>query len=351
MALYKAFNVGDGLFSTYSDMNNQQVISRSIFDIGYSQQGLFTAVENDEYLDSSTLLISHFHRDHFKGIYRLENNSLELDQVIIPRLPLNEVLANGIRANVALQLFYQFENTGFYETDILRSIANKSATDFDILRLSQADDPFTASNEQFQVIWPNLEYIAGLRSIQIALNSISEVLDENEGFNAFYTQVLDSDFLNEEIVDSNVDLDQQPVRYDIALTNDQRTRLRRASTRLIRLANDVCLAFYSQNHFFLSLGDLSDRALWQLCENIFIDPAHFRVINSAHHGTHSTDHENWSNITANVVCHSNGARMSQYYRGNAYQPWSIEHHQTFFDGHFVSRTYLLDNAIDQILAP
>lgn len=335
MINYKIFEVGDALLSVF--LNSDENIGgefKSIFDFGYSNLRLFRRVNPNEYINSKTLLISHFHRDHFNALYKINDNSLAIENLVIPKLPFDTLLSSGIKAFVAIQLFYLAEMTGFYETDILNLIKRKSKNNF-IVNRKRLNDSFIASNIEFDVIWPDSTFISSIPSVRIALNNITTILEENEDFNTFYHEVLESRFLNEEVDTISDEVLNELIPFEIKLTKNQRLLLKNANSRLINVANDNCLAFQSMEHRFLSLGDLSNKALWKLFDTEFINPSEYEIILSAHHGTHHTNHLNWNNISSCFVVHSNGIKMNRFYR-KEYSAFSIQHHKTYIDGHLES---------------
>ena len=268
-------------------------------------------------------------------------------QLTIPKLPFDSLMSRGIKSFVAIQLFYLAEMTGFYETDVLNLIKKKNRNNFIVNRKRQ-NESFTASNIEFDVIWPDPKFISSIPSVTIALNNIATILEENEGFNTFYREVLKSRFLNEEVnTISDVELNEL-LPFEIELTASQRVLLKNANSRLINVANDNCLAFQNIEHGFLSLGDLSNRALWKLFDTEFTTPVEYEIILSAHHGTHHTNHINWDNIKSCVVVHSNGLRMRYHYR-NEYSSFTNQNHQTNYSGPFQSRQYVLDCRINRVL--
>ncbi len=336
MINYKVFNVGDGLTSVFVKKESEKsTANKSIFDFGYSQVVLFRAINSNEYVDSKTLLISHFHRDHYNALDKINDKSLSIDNLIIPKLPLNQTFANGIKSFLAIQLFYLAESTGFYETDLLKLIQRKNSCSFNVNRKCTGET-FTASNVVFNVIWPNISYLTNIKSVRIALRDLANVVDENEDFRTFHHEVLESRFLNEDITEIVFDdLVEEVRKFEIELTENQRILIRKANSRLIRAANDICLAFKDQDNSFLSLGDLSNNALGELFDVEFNLPIEFEVILSAHHGTHYTNHPNWGNINSCFVVHSNGTRMNGFYR-NEYSTFSRQHHKTYDNGHLES---------------
>ncbi|WP_026978648.1 hypothetical protein [Flavobacterium tegetincola] len=339
MINYKVFQVGDALLSVLLNrIENTAVEYKSIFDFGYSNAGLFRGVNSSEYSDSKTLLISHFHRDHFNGLSKINDKSLGIESLIIPKLPFDALMAIGIKSFVAIQLFYLAEKTGFYETDVLNIIKRKNRINF-IVNRRRLNDSFMASNIEFDVIWPDPMFISNIPSVKIAVTNIAIILEENDEFNTFYNEVLESDFLNEEIDNVVVEELDELRPFQIKLTKSQRLLLKNANARLINVANDNCLAFQNIEYKFLSLGDLSRRALWNLFDAKFQNPFKYEIILSAHHGTHFTNHANWHNVKSCVVAHSNGLKMRHYYR-NEYACFSNQHHQSHNSGLFESRPYV-----------
>jgi beta-lactamase superfamily II metal-dependent hydrolase len=343
---YKVYKIGDGLFSTYSTFKNEKLVGKSIFDIGYSKQGLFNGINSSEYSDSKTLVLSHFHRDHWKGLDQIPNSSLCLENVVIPRLPSNELYAKGVVAFTTIQLFYHARRTGFYETDILNLIARKNSCNFKVERLARGEN-FKASEEKFDIIWPDPKFLVNLQVVEDALADISKIAEQNEGFNDFYQRVINSGTFNLDIIEVSPAED-DPVDFEIKLTTTQSELLRSANRKLLGKANDICLAFHDGNRKFLFLGDLSNTALNSLFSDDFKVPSLYEVILSAHHGTHYSSLSTWKNIKSCVVVHSNGKRMKHYFR-EEYNSWSVNQHQTEFNGEFNSLPYLRNCSISKLL--
>jgi beta-lactamase superfamily II metal-dependent hydrolase len=336
---YTVHDVGDALFSLFEHKDDALLLHRSIFDIGYSYSGAFDAVNSNEYIDAKTLVISHYHKDHYNGLNRIANYSLQIENLVIPKLPLQTWYADGIMSYLAIQLFYYAEITGFYETDLLRIIQRKNSRQFNVLRRC-AGESFRASNFEFDVIWPDTNFLTRRNSITSAMTEIGQVIETNKAFKKFYDEVLASAFFNPNITSSEPfdNIDQASI-FDVVLNDEERNLIKRANDKLVRAANDICLAFHDSDRKFLSLGDLSRRALDVLFNATFTTPVIYEVVLSAHHGTHISTDGNWRNISSCVVVHSNGPRMSNYYDLN-YNQWTLQEHQTYINGVFDSIGYL-----------
>jgi hypothetical protein len=346
---YKVHKVGDALFSIYSSKEeNGSIKERSIFDIGYSNKTLFeNAIKDLEYLDSKTLLLSHFHKDHFQGLEQLGSNKLTIEKVIIPRLPFDNTYAEGVIAFTAIQLFYLAEKTGFYETDILNLIARQNKCTFKVERLKRGDK-FIASQVNFDVIWPDYNYLIKLKAVREGVSDVIKVAEQNPEFKKFYEAVIASNAFNLDSITINPN-ETAPNEFKIILSKEERDLLSKASERLLSKANDICLAFHDEERKFLSLGDLSDSALNKLFTDDFKTKVTYEVFLSAHHGTHYSTSPNWNNITSCVVVHSNGKKMSKYFR-DEYLPWSISQCQTQLNkGCFDSKPYLIECRLSKLL--
>lgn len=342
---YKAFQVGDALFSVFTAQSSEDGIEKSIFDIGYSRADLFDAVNRNEFIESKTMVISHFHRDHFQGLERLANSTLNIEKVIIPKLPFNEVVSDGIIAYVTIQLYYLARLNGFYETDILNIIARKNKCDFSVERKVRGD-VFNASETEFKVLWPDPDYVSGILVIQRALEDIEGIAKENTEFKRFYEAVIKSNTFNSDVLEVGP-AETVPEDFNVILTEEQLISLQRANRRLRNKANEVCLAFDDCEKFFLSLGDMENGALRELFHRDFNTSSQYSVVLSAHHGSHSTDHPNWQNVEACVVLHSNGNRMKKFYKED-YLKWSNYYHHTHDDGQFNSELYTRDCLLNEI---
>lgn len=346
---YNVYRVGDGLFSVMENKpKNLNEINKSIFDIGYSNCKLFDAINQTDFSSAKTLVMSHFHRDHYNGIPRVANKSLSIENLIIPKLPFNNLIRLGAKSFLAIQLFYLGEITGFYETDLLLMLQRKNNRSFNIHR-KESGDSFSASSIDYEVIWPSNKFITSIESIEVAINEITSVIQENDDFRKFYEEVINSRFFDETI--ESIEFDENvldPARFQITLTKEQRKLIKSANGKLLRLANDICLAFQDKDKEFLSLGDLSNKALEILFISDFTIANHYHVILSAHHGTHFTNHKNWNNLTSCVVVHSNGKKMTKHFKTN-YNSWSSQIHKTHIQSNFNSSPYLINCNINSIV--
>lgn len=325
MKNYIVFDVGDALYSMYIGENS----SKSVFDFGSSPQKL---VGND-YLFAKTFVISHFHEDHYVNFTLCNDNSLTIDNLIIPKLPNDPVIQDSMKAFMTIQLYYLGKITGYFESDLLNLIRQKNQNDFSVIRVCK-DETFTASQHDFKVLWPDINYLSRLKSISNALKKFKDVTSKNDLFRKFHDQVKDSNFWKSDYVR----LSEIKNGIKIKLTSDEEEEIRSVNDSLKRLANDICLAFDREAEI-LFLGDLSDRALDELFKQYFKTKIHYDVILSAHHGTHSSIEKNWRNVTACAVVTSGGRQMVRKFRG-AYYCWSKNQHHTYCKEEFRALRYI-----------
>jgi beta-lactamase superfamily II metal-dependent hydrolase len=335
MMNYKVFEVGDALFSVFTNQIGQTTEEhKSVFDFGFSHIDDFKNIEIFEYKDAETFVISHFHLDHYKGFTKVANNSLNFKKLIIPKLPKNKELADSMIAFMTIQLYFLGSETGNYEADLLRRIREKNQSDFEIERVKR-DDDFIASTTNFKVLWPDENFLSSSVVIQKALEKINNVKSQNEAFKKFSDDVENSTFWK---TDDKISRKESAIKYDFNLTNEQKETLKSANTSLIRIANDICLAFEEVNKSLLFLGDLSDDALDALFEIDFNDKVTYDAVLSSHHGTHSSINKKWKNIKTYVVITSGGIQRLRKFRG-AYFLWSNRQHHTCCKGTFNSLQY------------
>lgn len=350
---YKVYPIGDGLFSTYSKIKNEEILATSIFDIGHGRnnncKNAFLNVHFREYSEARTLVLSHFHLDHFVGLKSVADKSLNIEKFVIPRLPYDKLYSDGVIAFTTIQLFYLSELTGYYETEIIKLLARKNRLTFEIERKVRGE-VFIASQTDFKVIWPDPEYVGSLQAVQEGLRDILSISESNTSFKKFYDEVINSSLFDTNILESSSGESSQNNRpFDIILTAGERKTLQRANRRLLSKANDICLAFHDKENRFLSLGDLSDRALDKLFQISFQNPVKCQVILSAHHGTHQTNNNNWINMSCCVLVHSTGDQMDRYFK-IAYHLWTTQQHNTYNNGLFDSTLYLRDSNLKKILS-
>jgi beta-lactamase superfamily II metal-dependent hydrolase len=343
---YNVYPVGDGLFSTFSKFRKGTFLERSIFDIGHGRpnnsRDYFQGIPVAEYDDAKTLVLSHFHLDHFVGLENVGDRTLQIEKFVIPMLPFDELYARGVIAFTTIQLFYFGEVTGFYETDIIRLLARKNNRPFTTERKARGEQ-FVASQTDFKVIWPDPYYSGKLHAVQDGINDIISIAETNPTFKKFYDEVTNSGLFDSNVIESTPGETEEVRRvFQIVLKPEERAALQRASRRLVSKANDICLAFHDKENKFLSLGDLSNTALDRLFEMDFQNPILFEVVLSAHHGTHYTNNLNWLNIKASVVVHSAGIQMTRYFK-IAYRLWSDAQHNTLNNGLFNSQNLIFLN--------
>ena len=345
MMNYKVFDVGDALFSVFikHTVNNNEK-NKSVFDFGFSHINYFNKIEMSEYVDTETFVISHFHLDHYKGFNAVTNNSLNFKKLIIPKLPKNKELAESMVAFMTIQLYFLGSETGNYEADLLRIIRGKNQSDFDIERVKR-DDNFSASETNFNVLWPDESFLSSSVIIQKALQKINKIKSENEAFKKFSDDVENSTFWNSNRSDTS---EGSKYNYNIDLSDDEKKILKSANNSLIQVANDICLAFENEGKELLFLGDLSDKALDILFEKDFNEKVSYQAILSAHHGTHSSINVKWKNIRSYVVITSGGKQRLRKFRG-AYFLWSNRQHHTFCKGTFNSTLYRRSCRINKLI--
>jgi ribonuclease BN (tRNA processing enzyme) len=300
----------------------------------------------------NVFILSHFHYDHYNGLLYLNRNGvysniLDLDNVYFPRIP--ELIYDGRDQSrvfmfallTANSLIFSSE-TGIMEYDFLRCIQYLNSKPFRYHPVSKGDT-ITYAGEKFDVLWPPRRVYTKriIMKVMNALERFHEAIEKDDRARNLYERIIEEKVAERLFKEGGLSPYDLEHRNEISKAKQSiRAETIRASKGLIRVANDLCMIFNSDDEI-LFLGD-SER--FEL--NNVISELHdsgmlkFSIMVAPHHGTH------WSRsmyeLRPTYTLVSNGPSLVQKFRRELLD---ISNHvlSTFHNGTIVlSRQSFLD---------
>ena len=177
--ILKLNEIGDGLFFELFHYNK-----RLVTDFG-SQQDIDKDIleEFSHSLHSTDFLLSHFHKDHYSGLYDLWDRSFQtkIERVYYPLLPRKKVYRDFLKAILALNVYLLGDGSGSMECDLINLIhrinKNKSFEFHPIAQGSFVD----LHGKAFRVIWPPKVIDETLtKSVKKAVDKFEDELKKNK---------------------------------------------------------------------------------------------------------------------------------------------------------------------------
>lgn len=154
MLYIKVHDVGDGLFLDCCFGG-----SRLVTDFGSRQKIDLSLINKFAYpfCWQFDFALSHFHLDHYSGLFMLSDRSVAIDRVYYPRLPQNITAADRKKFLIAfaiLNLYLLGDDSGSMEYDLISLIKriNKQKK-FEAIPVSQGDT-IDLGRKSFRVLWP-----------------------------------------------------------------------------------------------------------------------------------------------------------------------------------------------------
>ena len=319
-------DVGDG--------NHIQFISRyhNMFTIDYGSQqrnqyfahnGLFIP-----WYDTNSLLISHYHTDHYNGLFLLPDNSINLTKVYypnIPDFPQKKVLSKMI---LFLEYLTLGSDSGSPANDLLNLIGIKNKNDLFYRSLKQGDI-INFNHKKMNVIWPpqTITNKQVLKTLSKSIEKINDVISSNDEL-----QILWDNFDRNSNTESEIYV-KKVKEYSKKAINIDKSVLSSFAKSIHDITNrfSVCL-FEKEN--FLFLGDLESNEIREcilyLKKNYKINQIKYLI--TAHHGTH------WNQILLDIhakkVITSNGEKMVVHF-DDQYKLIGDKSYSTFQNGSLI----------------
>ncbi|HEY0152788.1 MAG TPA: hypothetical protein VGB92_12380 [Longimicrobium sp.] len=293
-----------------------------------------------------TLVISHFHLDHYVGLYEPASRAeraLNLQMLIFPRLPEFRERREFAAALFATLTRVFGKETGSIEADFLRLVGTLNGRSWTYSPVSRGEW-FQSEGRIYEVLWPPrvIDDETFSRGVGSVLRAFDQAREEDPLLNEIHSRVYDSNRNPFEISEAGYSApaergaDHPP---EASPTSDwQREWIPPSTTtvlgRLTQIANRLSLAFRSAEEL-LFLGDLEERELGVVAESLLTcGLTASQCLMTAHHGTHW--HANMFGLSAGHAVSSLGQRLASKYC-QQYSYISSHEHLTSVQGSYLAR--------------
>lgn len=275
-------------------------------------------------------LLSHFHEDHYDGLYEVRDDSLWIRQVYLPQIPDFPEWRDFTERLFAMNEIMG-RQSGYAQRDLLSEIERISVSRPQRRYLSQGDS-FHLGGTHFKVVWPPKSIESSSREqLKGAIGTFEQAANEYPILQRIVEEVEESNLVDRyqepdrSRTRENSIRGQEPDESEPLWPDGLPPLVSEANKKLRNAANILCLAF-NQDNRFLFLGDLNaadiGRSVRYLSKRGHTE---FSTILTAHHGTQS--HPKLADLHAPWVISSAGEGDIQ----GLEEEW-----QDLFDRHWIT---------------
>lgn len=320
----RVFDVGDGCHVQvgYRHWN------RLIIDFGSQQRSNLTAIGRAHpFCREFDFVVSHYHSDHYNGLLNLKDDSLEIEHLYYPFIPLCPQKQSLEKIIYFLEYITLGSITGSPANDLVNLARKKNRSDFKHKSVKQGDTIFV-DDEQMEVVWP--PEIFNNKKVQSALSSgigrIDKIISSNNELRELWEKFDRNVSQNQEFqIAKKTSIQKTEIRVDADILKSLSEETRKITNRF-----SICLLYKNE---FLFLGDLESYEIgccvrYLKKEYMF---NHVRNLVAPHHGTHWSD-ELYNVFAHNVIC-TNGRKMVRHFKEN-FKKISNRCHSTYLNGKY-----------------
>lgn len=269
-----------------------------------------------------TFVLSHFHEDHYNGLFFLKHPFLDLKQVYYPGIPTiidqdgKDIGITFFSYLMAMNHYITFgTKSGSAAADFIEQLHQLCKTAFQYAPLFKGNK-FNHNNTQYEVLWPprfikiksstngktvDSEDKVIISKIKKAIGAFEKAKVEHPELNALaekYSRIVaekyirdnnghkekGNEYFNENMKKVNLKWDQGTHRNQANEKIELPALVEAANNALRAAANDLSLAFKSENNKILFLGDLETNQINRVCQ--ILSGQQFDIFITPHHGTH-----------------------------------------------------------------
>jgi ribonuclease BN (tRNA processing enzyme) len=304
---YVAWKVGDGLclsiFMPYC--------TRVQIDCGSQQcSGNKEAFERVNLFQPKHLFLSHFHEDHYSGIFLAKDNELSIDALYFPKIPTFQDSQKFTLQLIAMNYRMRSWPKDFTELTIIDKLRKANEQNFCTIPL-WCGKKLSIAGQAIDVLWPPehlLDDSEIITSIKKAIESFEEAIESDDELKAVYEKVQEHDCTSSFSHDSEVSCfpDRPPSKEIPESTKNANRNMRGAANRL-----SLCLGIGKELIF---LGDLEQREIKIVINKLNCIEKQYVSLITPHHGTHWDD--SMGSLNVQFAVSSLGQKLEKNYKRN-----------------------------------
>ncbi len=293
----------------------------------------------------NAFLLSHFHNDHYNGLYAMIGPSscrrVDIEVVYFPHQPVFNNSKIFFKQLAFLNRISMGDHSKSPQYDLIRLISSINNRDTFKYRALSQGDKFYLSNNEIEVLWPpstiqNKRFVA---SVEKVISKFDETLEKFPDLKRLYIQFNQ----NENSLDSEGTIHTDEIEKIEEILEDRKilnsytdTQLKDISdlnTDFRGIANRISLALKCGGNL-LFMGDLESGEINKVIKYLKSKHTfnHCNIMITPHHGT------NWGAKLMDIfIFHSissNGREMIKYFKED-YKKISLTTHSTFLEGDIV----------------
>jgi hypothetical protein len=290
MQLYVA-DVGDGLAAGIRTLSGSMLQ----VDCGSQPSGSPACRYGLKRILPHSFFLSHFHIDHYNGLFHVGADRFDIRRAFFPRLPSFPRREQFMTFMLAVAYRVMGSTSGSMEADFLSAVRGIATGNFWYRSLS-AGDTVDVEGSHFEVLWPpkTVDDEEASAAVKKAIIDSESALEGDPELRRLYEELQNSAAVEPYIREGVEEVpygrgERAPVAVPSVEPRTLPQVVVRANNSLRRAANHMSLALYEDNRF-LFLGDLEEQELERVsAELVGKGRTTFLSTITPHHGTHWHD--------------------------------------------------------------
>ena len=331
-------DVGDANSIFLQDYENPMMLDFGIQNKDFLDDDKFFLKKQLEF--TRELIVSHYHKDHFNGLYYVNDKNIEIRKLYypyIPRFQSSEKLIKEIHFLAFLQSI-EYIKSGSCASDLISLVRKVSSTEVEACSLH-----IGKTIGQYEVIWPpksadDFDVPTLARNIKIIEDKIKEIPEIEKLWSTFDRAEIDDNQL--------LKIDYEDLTFNRDILENLKEPINEIESKVKRITNRFSICLYLADNF-LFLGDLEQKEIRACLENLLKQNDKEKIcvkyFITPHHGTHYSDCIR-DFIHATYVISSNGKERIKDYNLK-YNEIGDYYHCTCCNGYFYGMGELSEKVI------
>lgn len=342
-SLYIA-DVGDGLCMRLDTHFNRRILidcgsgqgGKRAFD-GFSRIFHYCSYYRNHFENPDIFILSHFHSDHYNGIFNMKEKSINLKDLYYPGIPEFKKKSELMMAFLCMSARVLGNDSETVETDFIKTMQNISSEDFYKNPLYRGDN-ININGLRIDILWPPRELKCGkiTKAVERAIKDFEEAKKEDEPLDKIYSKIEESNKVSQYLSREREYIKSKSNERDSNTNNKKPSShkellgaVKIANESLRNVANSLSLSFAIDDRF-LFLGDLEKDKIGQVVSKLNLTKRNnFMFFITPHHGTH-WDESLWK-IRCKYALSSNGISRIKKFK-HEFKDISNFHFATFTSG-------------------